>query len=84
VSGNGPEDEEVGQNVNQIYRLELAGERIANHSWLNSSSTSKTRRKEGFPLSQLGPAGSRATNAVVRDCRDRAAWRRGICATQAK
>jgi hypothetical protein len=47
VSGNAPEDEEVGQNADHIDRLELAGDAIAKHSWLNSSSTLSIRLRLG-------------------------------------
>src|SRR5215510_9650766 len=43
VSGNAPQDEEVGQNVDNIDRLELRARRIARHSWVNSSSTLSIR-----------------------------------------
>ena len=40
VSGNAPQDEQVGQYVDHIDRLELAGDTDrARHSWVNSSST---------------------------------------------
>src|SRR5262249_12889437 len=43
VVWNAAHDEEVGQKVDHIDRLEFAGVRIARHSWVNSSSTLSIR-----------------------------------------
>jgi hypothetical protein len=43
VSRNAPQDEEIGQNVDNIDRLELRATWIAKHSRVNSSSTLSIR-----------------------------------------
>jgi hypothetical protein len=55
VSGNAPQDEEVGQNVDHIYAI-----RIAKHSWLNSSRHVKSEAKKKVFSYRLAAAGSQA------------------------